>query len=222
LSKRVLIIAPEMGLNALAEVINAASGFLPEILHGTVTRGRALKEISSGDYEIVLFITHATEHVLRVTDGIIEENLLELAIAQSNSVQVLFLNACRTAHTSAAIYNNTDVTYTIGWPSDVSNDLAFTWSRLFFDALRINPNDVRRAANAASDAVVRSHKISPDELPILLNGRNMALKQDNIRLQEQIAIYNQGAMRIPNWMIVVNAVIVTLLIVNTLVLTSLS
>lgn len=221
MSQRVLIIAPEMGLNALGEVINAASGFLPEILHGTVTRSRALKEISSGDYDIVLFITHGSEHVLRVTDGIIEEDLLELAIAQSGSVRVLFLNACRSAHASAAIYNNTDVAYTIGWPGDVSNELAITWSRLFFDALRINPSDAKRAADVANDSVLRSHKISPDELPILLNGRNMALKRENARLQDELKRYHQGAMRIPNWMIVVNAVIVTLILINTLVLATL-
>ena len=199
--------------------VGSKDGWLCTTMMAALLARMASRKTSPARTETAL--SEQLEDVLRVTDGIIEENLLELAIARSSSVRVLFLNACKSAHTSAEVYNNTDVAYSIGWPGEVSNELAITWSRLFFDALRISPTDAKRAAGVANDSVLRSHKVSPHELPIVLNGRNMTLMRENTRLQDELKRYHQGAMRIPNWMIVASAVIVTLLIVNTLVLTSL-
>ncbi len=214
--QRVLIISPDMGLDVQDEIINAASGFAPKILANTVTRQRALEEIQSGKYYIVHFITHGREHVLQMTDGIIEEELLEHAVCTANNVKVLFLNACRSAHAATTVYNNTNVAYSIGWPDDVENRVALTWARLFFEALRMAPEDIKRAVTTANEAVVKSYRIDPDQLPLVLNGRARQLVEENERLRRELA--RTGIVRLPMWMVVANLALIALLLVNLLIL----
>jgi hypothetical protein len=214
--QRVLIICPDVGLDVQEEIINAASGFAPKILAGVVTRQSALEEIASGQYDIVHFITHGKEHVLQVTDGIIEEDMLEHAVCTANNVKVLFLNTCRSAHTATSVYNNTNVAFSIGWPGNVENRVALTWARLFFEALRMAPDDIKRAVRTANEAVVKSYHINPDQLPLALNGRTRHLVEENERLRQELAC--RGMMRIPIWMIAVNLSLDALLLTALLVL----
>ncbi len=181
-----------------------------------MTRQRALEEIQSGKYDIVHFITHGREHVLQMTDGIIEEELLEHAVCTANNVKVLFLNACRSAHTATSVYNHTNVAYSIGWPGDVENQVALTWARLFFEALRMAPTDVKRAVEVANEAVVKSYRIDPDQLPLVLNGRVSQILEENQRLRQELA--RAGMVRLPIWMVVANLVLIALLLVNLLIL----
>lgn len=192
--QRVLIISPDMGLDVQDEIINAASGFAPKILAGTVTRQRALEEIASGRYDVIHFITHGKEHVLEVSDGIIEEDMLEHAVCTANNVKVLFLNACRSAHAATTVYNNTNVAYSIGWPDDVENRVALTWARLFFEALRMAPEDIKRAVTTANEAVVKSYRIDPDRLPLVLNGRAHQMMEENERLRKEVEEARQQAV----------------------------
>lgn len=184
--QRVLIICPDLGLNVQEEIVNSASGFAPKILAGTVTRQRALEEIHSGRYDIIHIITHGREHVLQMTDGIIEEDMLEHAVCTANNIKLVFLNACRSAHAATAIYNRTNVAYSIGWPGDVTDKVALTWARLFFEALRMSPNDLKAAVRTANEAVVKSYRISSDELPLVMNGRARQMMEENERLRKEL------------------------------------
>lgn len=245
--QRILIISPEVGLTVQEEIVNAASGFAPKILAGTVTRQRALEEIASGRYDIIHIITHGREHVLKMSDGIIEEDMLEHAVCTANNARVLFLNACRSAHASTAVYNKTNVAYSIGWPGDVDNQLAFTWARLFFEALHMAPADVKRAVEVANEAVVKSYHISADELPLVLNGRTRAVVEENKRLRDELAMAREEAqtnkplhaevaqlreelaylhqeqarrdiVHLPLWMIIANVGLIVLLLLNLVIL----
>jgi hypothetical protein len=238
-----------VGLKVQEEIVNAASGFAPKILAGTVTRQRALEEIASGSYDIIHIITHGREHVLQMTDGIIEEDMLEHAVCKANNVRVLFLNACRSAHAATSVYNRTNVAYSIGWSNDVSNPVALIWARLFFEALRMTPNDIGKAAQTANEVVVKSYHISADELPLVLNGRTRKVVEENERLRGELAEARQAAetgerlrgevvqlreelahmrqeqkrrdvVRLPLWMIVANLALVVLLLLNLLILTA--
>lgn len=215
---RVLIIAPNMGLSTLAEILSASSGFEPSILSGTVTRERALVEIGSGRHDIIYFGTHGQEHSLQMSDGIIEEDMLEHAVRQANNIRLLFINACRSAHTAAEVYNNTNVLYVIGWPFDVSDSLASLWARLFFEALRMEPANLRGASSTASESVIKSHHIDPDEVPIVLNGRIEAMVLENKRLQEAMRQSAIGVWRVPNWMVILNVSLVISLIAVLMIL----
>lgn len=217
---RVLIIAPEMGLEVHDEVYQAASGFAPRILHGTVTRAQALDQIASGKYDVIHFATHGQEHVLRLSDGVLEEEMLEHAVRRAASVKLIFLNACRSAHTAVEVYNHSDVSFSIGWPVDVADDAALAWARLFYEALQIDPADVRRAADVANDSLTRSHRIDPNQLPLVLNGRALALLEENRRLRAQLD--QQGVVRMPLWALLAiaaaNAVLVLFLLANLVIL----
>lgn len=215
----ILIISPDTGLSTEAEVIAAASsGFLPNILSGTVTRARAIQEISTGRYEIVHFATHGKEHVLEMTDGIIEEEMLEHAVRQAGTVKALFLNACKSAHTAVEVYNHTSVSYSIGWPFDVEDAVALTWAKLFYEALRIAPGEIKRAAEVASESVVKSHHIDPDKLPIVLNGRVVQVMEECQHLRAEL--HKAGVLRLPMWVIFANVLLIALLIANLLILSA--
>lgn len=191
---RTLIISPDVGLDVTGEIIQAASGFAPKILSGTVTRQRALEQISEGEYDIIHIITHGREHVLQMSDGIIEADMLEHAISSAKATaRVIFLSACRSAHTATSIYNHTNVAYAIGWTGDVSNQVAFTWARLFFEALRLRPNDIGNAVQTANESVLKSYHISADELPLVLNGRARAMLEENDRLRQELFLLRERA-----------------------------
>jgi hypothetical protein len=207
---RILIIVPDTSLDTREEIINASSGFEPTILSGTVTRQRALKEIMTGNWDIVYFGTHGKEYVLEMSDGMIEEDLLEHAVKTNGRIKMLFLNACRSIHTSAEVYNNSNVAYTVGWPGNVTNEVARTWARLFFESLRIDSMDVRGAAKIASDAIVKSYRICPDELPIVLNGRASVLIAENFQLNAEL--HRSGVVRMPTWMVASNILLIVLLL----------
>lgn len=245
---RTLIISPDMGLDVTEEIIQAASGFAPKIFSGTVTRQRALEAISDGEYDIIHIITHGKEHVLQMSDGIIEADMLEHAISSAKATaRVIFLNACRSAHTATSIYNHTNVAYAIGWTGDVSNQVAFTWARLFFEALRLNPNEITHAVQTANEAILKSYRIDADELPLVLNGRARAMSEENDLLRQQVAdlrekaeksdrLYEELAavkedldtlrkeyarrdiVRLPLWLIFANLALVVLLLLNLTVL----
>ena len=145
-----------------------------------------------------------------MSDGVIEEDLLEHAARTNGRIKVLFLNACRSIHTTAEVYNNSNVAYTVGWPSDVTNEVAKTWARLFFESLRMDSMDVRGAAKIASDAIVKSYRICPDELPIVLNGRAGVLMAENFQLNAELK--RSGVMRVPTWMVASNILLIVLLL----------
>jgi hypothetical protein len=182
-----------------------------------------------------------------MTDGIIEEDMLEHAVCKANNVKVLFINACRSAHAATSVYNRTNVAYSVGWANDVSNLVAFTWARLFFEALRMTPEDIKKAVQTANEAVVKSYRISADELPLVLNGRTRQVVEENERLRDELEKAHQevkenehlrkelahmreelalmrreGARRdvvhLPLWMIIVNVAMVVLLLLTLLIL----
>jgi len=216
---RVLIIVPEVGLDTREEVVEAASGFEPTILSGVVTRQRVLKEIAEGGHDIVYFGTHGREHVLQMSDGIIEEDLLEHAVRKAGNVRVLFLNACRSAHASAEVYNNSNVTYSIGWPGDVGNQVAKQWAKLFFEALRMAPANVKEVSGIANDAIIKSYRRDSSELPIVLNGRLGLVLAENRRLQDEMK--RAGIVRVPTWMVISNILLIVMLLLSLLLLTAL-
>jgi len=213
---RTLIICPDMGLDVQGEIVSASSGFAPKILAGTVTRQRALEEIASGAYDIVHLATHGRAHVLQMSDGILEEEMLEHAVRKAGSLRVLLLNACKSAHTAVEVYNHTPVSYSVGWPFDVADAAALTWARLFYDALRIDPDDVKRAAQVANESVVKSYHIDPDRLPLVLNGRVGQVLADCQRLQAELQ--RPGVVRLPAWAVAANALLVALLLASVLLL----
>jgi hypothetical protein len=236
-----------VGLEVKEEIVNAASGFAPKILFGTVTRQRALEEIASGNHDIIHIITHGREHVLQMSDGIIEEDMLEHAVCKANNARVLFINACRSAHTITAVYNRTNVAYAIGWTGNVSDQVAFTWARLFFEALRLMPDDITKATQTANEAVIKSYHMHADELPLVLNGRTRKVIEENERLRTELAQVQQQVeettrlreettrlteelawlrqdqarrdlVRLPLWLIIANVGLVVLLLFNLLIL----
>ncbi len=153
-----------------------------------------------------------------MTDGVIEEDLLEHAVTKAGNIKVLFLNACKSVHTAVEVYNHTNVSYSIGWPHDVSNQLALTWAKLFFEALRMDENNVKGAVQVANDAVVKSYHADADQLPVVLNGRVGQVMEENQRLRDELN--RRGIVRVPTWMVIANVVLVVLLLANLLLLTA--
>jgi hypothetical protein len=78
------------------------------------------------------------------------------------------------------------------------------------------PEDIKRAVTTANEAVVKSYHISPDQLPLVLNGRARQLVEENERLRRELA--RKGIIRLPAWMVAANLVLIALLLVNLLIL----
>jgi len=51
----------------------------------------------------------------------------------------------------------------------------------------VAPNDVKRAVEVANEAVVKSYRIDPDQLPLVLNGRVSQILEENQRLRQELA-----------------------------------
>lgn len=213
---RILIVAPDMGLDTTPDIVSAASDFSPKILNGTVTVAQVLDHISRGGYQVLHFATHGRAHVLQMSDGIMEEDMLEQAIRASGTVRVLFLNACRSIHITAEVYNNTGLVFGIGWPGDATDRLAGEWARLFYRALAMDPLRAKRAAEVANASLLKGHDVPAGDLPVVLNGRVVAMREEVERLQAEMA--NPWAIPVPYWVVAVNGAVLVLLVLAVLVL----
>lgn len=183
---KILIVAPETDLEIEKELFRAATGFRPTFLTGTVTKSHVLNEIRTGNYDIIHFAGHGEEHYVKMSDGPIEQDVLERAIEKAGDVKIVFLNSCSSMHSVAEIYNNTDVSYAIGWPKDVPNEYASFWAVVFYEALSMDHNDVAGAAKTASDAFLKTYKMKSHEIPVVLNGRVMQWKRKYEDLEEEV------------------------------------
>jgi hypothetical protein len=54
----------------------------------------------------------------------------------------------------------------------------------------------------------------------VLNGRNISLRLENEELRAKLDAYSVGAIRIPNWLIIANALLIVLLLLNLILLSA--
>lgn len=177
---RILIVAPESELNTHVDLIAAMGGNLATPLHGVVPMREVLNEIASGQYDAIHFASHGTSNALATSDGMIDEEQLQIAIKKSSDngrqVRLVFLNACQSITTGIYIHSPREgsPSFVIGWRTDVKDTVANMFATRFYSALAMNGEDVHDAFDSGVYAIKRAY---PDvEVPLLLNGRLQDLR----------------------------------------------
>jgi CHAT domain-containing protein len=181
---RLLIVAPNVGLQAVQEVLAAVEGSQATVLHGTVSAREVLNRIATGGYQVVHFATHGDRHVLQASDGLVPDDLLEQALRASGSVQLVVLNACASVHTAAQIYH-AGVPQVIAWRDAVEDRVAGWWAGIFYRHLSLS-HEPWEAYHGAVEALQKHHP--GQEIPIWLNGRLAQLEREVAALRRGLAV----------------------------------
>ena len=170
---RILIVAPDGDLGNLAELVEAAGENVPIVLRGTVTGRELLQRLRSERYDVAHFAGHGTSMELGLSDGPLSVELLSSAIQEGMHPRLMFFNACASLPQAAQLHGY-GVGYTIGWRQEgVSDKAAGAFAVTFYNSLRLNGGDIRRAFDGAVNMLQRHY---PDcEEPIIINGRMAAL-----------------------------------------------
>jgi hypothetical protein len=196
----VLVIAPESDLNTVADIVAAANGFRVNVLRGYVTGRETLKEIGSGQYDVVYFGGHAhDEDSLRVSDGPLDEEYLKMALrnASSGRLELVILNSCGSVAMAASLYRAGVAPRVIGWAQDVSDETAGRWAQAFFTSAAMGVDYWE--AYMGSTEVMRALDAGFTP-PILLNGRITLLEVRVAAIQAQLA-ERDGMLMAPRWVL---------------------
>jgi CHAT domain-containing protein len=162
---RMLIVAPDLGLATLQELLEAMSGRQPVVLAGTVPGREVLAQIASGGYEGLHFATHGGRQALMASDGLIEEELLVQAVAAASTVRLAVLNACHSVHT-AALLHRSGVAHALAWRQEVADRAASAWAVAFYRHLGLG-GDVEGAYQAATEVLQRRYP--EEEVPLWIS-----------------------------------------------------
>lgn len=162
---RMLIVAPDMGLATLQELLEAMSGRQPVVLAGTVAGREVLAQIASGTYEGLHFATHGGRQALMASDGLVEEELLVQAVRTAGTVSLAVLNTCHSVHT-AALLHRSGVADALAWRQEVADPAAAAWAVAFYRHLRLG-GDVEDAYRAATEVLQRRYP--EEEVPIWIS-----------------------------------------------------
>lgn len=162
---RVLIVAPDVGLATVQELLEAMSGRMPAVLAGTVPGREVLAQIATGGYEGLHFATHGGRQALLASDGLIEEELLVQAVRAAGSVRLAVLNACHSVHT-AALLHRSGVADVLAWRQEVADRAAVAWAVAFYRHLGLG-GDVEGAYHAATEILQR--RFPEEEVPIWMS-----------------------------------------------------
>jgi len=173
---RILIVAPEGGLDTVGELYEAAGGNRPEFLTGTVTVREVQGHIASGAYDAVHFAGHGTREALQMSDGYLDMEQLESALSAADRtghpVKIVVLNACASIRNAVAIYGIAvgGPSFVIGWrQAELPDRYAKEFAMRFWQAMRYDNEDVHQAFDSAVYAL---RALDPTaEVPLLLNGR---------------------------------------------------
>ena len=181
---RILIVAPDSNLNNLAELIEAVGENIATPLRETVTGRELLQRLRSEQYDVVHFAGHGETMELGLSDGPLSIELLSSAIQEGTHPRLMFFNACASLPAAANLHGY-GVGYTIGWRQDgVPDKAASSFAVAFYNTLRLNGGNIRRAFDSAIDMLRRHY---PDcEEPIVINGRMAALLEEVVQLRESV------------------------------------
>lgn len=197
ISKGILIIVPESELNTVADLMAASAGFRINVLRGYVTGREALREIGSGDYQIVHFGGHGGEESLLVSDGPIDDEYLEMAL-RSAGVELVVLNSCASVSMAAKLYRDGVAPRVIGWPQeDVGDVMASAWATAFYSSLALGAEYWE--AYLSSVEVMRGREVG-FRAPVFLNGRIVLLEERVKDIQERLAALDGQAV-VPYWQV---------------------
>lgn len=188
---RILIVAPDSDLQNLAELIEAVGENVPTVLRGTVTGRELLQRLRSEPYDVVHFAGHGTTMDLGLSDGPLSVELLSSAIQEGMHPRLMFFNACASLPQAAQLHGY-GVGYTIGWRQEsVPDKAAGAFAVTFYNSLRLNGGNIRRAFDGAVDGL-RRH-FSEVEEPVIINGRLAALLTEVADLRMSVKNRNAQA-----------------------------
>ena len=77
----------------------------------------------------------------------------------------------------------------------MTDRLAGEWAHLFYRALAMDPLGAKRAAEVANASLLKGHDVPPGHLPVVLNGRVVAMREEVERLQAEMD--DPWAIRVP-------------------------
>ena len=181
---RILIVAPDSDLKNLAELVEAAGENVPTVLRGTVTGRELLQRLRSEPYDVVHFAGHGTTMELGLSDGPLSVELLSSAIQEGMHPRLMFFNACASLPQAAQLHGY-GVGYTIGWRQEgVPDRAAGAFAVAFYNSLRLNGGNIRRAFDGAVDGL-RRHFAEVEE-PVIINGRLAALLTEVAELRMSV------------------------------------
>lgn len=181
--KSILIVAPKSSLENLGDLLAAARGFQVTVLNGLVNSREVLREIASGDYQIVHFAGEGSSNALLMSDGPLEEDRLRRAFSSNKHIEAVIFNACSSIATAAELYREGAVPRVISWRVDVLDRIAIEWATLFYETLAASGDYWSAHATAAEVMQIRH---SGFEAPIYLNGRIVLIEQQVNYLREQV------------------------------------
>jgi hypothetical protein len=189
---RILIVAPDGDLQNLAELIEAVGENIATPLRGTVTARELLQRLRSEQFDAVHFAGHGESMELGLSDGPLSIELLSSAIQEGTHPRLMFFNACASLPAAASLHGY-GVGYTIGWRQDeVPDNAASSFAVTFYNSLRLNGGNVRRAFDSAID-MMRRHFPETEE-PIIINGRMAALLAEVVELRASVKNRNSQAL----------------------------
>lgn len=178
---RILVVAPEVGLNVVQDILAAARGNEMVLLHGTVPVREVVSTIRGGGYDVIHFATHGRPHALAMSDTEMESELLVDALERGGVGCVVF-NACHSIDLAVAVYS-AGVSKVIGWAGKTPDAMAIRFAQAFYQHLDLSGGDVNRSFESARETVER--EFAGEQPPLLLNGRLSRLEAEVRALSAQ-------------------------------------
>lgn len=171
--------APNVGLEMLAEIIEAVQGNRVELLRGTVAGRELIERIRHDRFYGLHWAAHGTQDGLSASDGELFVDLLADAL-RDTGVEFVFLNACRSICAAVAVHE-AGVAYAIGWRDGIDDQVAQAFAVTFYGAWRLS-HDVHGAFATARRFLSRFH--ADQEPPLLLDGINAQLRSEITYLRD--------------------------------------
>jgi hypothetical protein len=165
---KLLIVAPESSIDAVAELIAAVGAGRADILYGIVPGREVIQRIRAGSYTALLIVAHGNRDALAMSDGLLNAALLEEAIRSAGGLRLVMLAACESIGPAAEIYIG-GVSYAIGWAGQVDDDVARAYGVTFWNSYKLSRDPHAAHANGLDAVAMVDPHHHP---PILLNGRS--------------------------------------------------
>lgn len=172
------------GINALDEISSILIGNEVNALTGVVTRRDLERELESRPYDVIHFAQHGNSGVLHMSDGPVTVEWLTRRIARQSSLKLVFINACDSIETGAAIHNATGCVV-ISYARPISDRVASRFAEDVYGAIRSGAS----VHSAFYEALASAQRIFPEEevRPILIDGHSADWEDRIRRLEKEVS-----------------------------------